>query len=110
MRLGFYRAIFFYVSYDRESMCATFSRILRNVLETYTKYFDVWKNFEVDLKLTGRPQYTPNHSQRIFENLDFRADFRIFHGARFLPRHFFLYVSNDHESICATFPRIWAMS
>ena len=33
-----------------------------------------------------------------------------FHGARFLPRHFFFFVSYDHESMCATFPKTWAMS
>ena len=58
MELGFYRAIFFlrvawpwidvrYIPPD-----------LGNVLEAYKKNFDVWKNFEVDLKLTSRPQYT----------------------------------------------------
>ena len=35
---------------------------------------------------------TPNHSKRHFENCDFRVDFRLFHEARFLPRHFFLRV------------------
>ena len=59
---------------------------LGNILEAYKKYFDVWKNFELDLKFNSWP---PNHSQWIFENLDFRADFWLFHGGRFLPRHFF---------------------
>ena len=58
MRLGFYRAIFFLRVARPWIDMRYIPPDLGNVLEAYKKYFDVWKNFEVDLKLNGRPQYT----------------------------------------------------
>ena len=89
MGLGFYRAIFF--------LCVVWPWIdvryippdLGNVLETHKT------------QLPAQTQIRNAHVKTLM-CLKFLV---FFHETRFLPRHFFSYVSYDHESMCAIFPR-----